>query len=336
VWETFAQDTTVFVPPQQQPAAWCAQNAGKPKVLSQIAKASPQVLPGMPPFGLGMDMTQAIGGVLTDQHGRFVRYELLMNQTEYTYILSNTLWNKQGQAAFTGTITFPPGSIEIKAAWKVLSEAEIATQRFYMSQATVYNDANGDSSPGKNPVTIGLVGLHIVFKDPNLHQLWATFEHVDNAPTVNTHEMTKAFSFYNPQCKPLVKCVPNFQTARQPYTELDAQGKPRNAPVQVVRTTAVASTDGSAPAFNTYYQSLLQGSVWANYGLVSLQWQTGTASAGTPTVLANTTIETFIQREAPLVLTGQAKPSSCIGCHKQAVTTAKQPADMSFLLGEAQ
>ena len=102
-------------------------------------------------------------------------------------------------------------------------------------------------------------------------------------------------------------------------------GKPLNAGVQVVRSTPIATTDSEAVTLNGWYQGLLAGTVWANYELVSTQWTTGGAPHGTPAILANTTLETFIQPK-----------SSCLGCHGGATTAAGTPADFSFLLGQAQ
>lgn len=337
VWETYTQDSAMFVA-SGTPAAWCAQGqdalaalpqnlraaaakAGVTKVFFQNSKSSEIVEGKMP------GIEEAVGGVLTDQNGRFVRYEKRMNQDEYNYIFTNKFWTASAQKA--ATISFPTGAVqnpspcgakqcgttgamEIKAAWKVLSPSEISGNRFYMAQAWVYNDDAGNPSPGKNPVTVGLVGLHIIHKTAKQSTwFWSTFEHVDNTTT----------SFYNPKC---TTCLPNSQTAAQPYTELDSNGNPINKPVQVVRVNP--GTD-DLDDLNTYYQGLLKGSVWANYQLIGTQWTTGGAPKGTPALLANTTMETFIQPQ-----------SSCFGCHSGAPKAggAAGTADLSFLLSEAQ
>lgn len=240
---------------------------------------------------------------------------------------SNNLWNAKGQQGVS--IDFPQGladdpsrcgaqpcgpvgAVEIKAAWKVLSPDEIASNRFYTTQAIVFNDEQGSTSPGANPVTVGLVGLHILHKtESESSWFWSTFEHVDNTTS----------SFFNPDC-PASQCPPNHQTAARPYVELDAGGQPVNAPVQVTRTTALSA---ETAALNAYYQGLLKGSPWANYQLISTQWATGGAPQGTPAILANTTMETFIQSD-----------SSCMGCHTSATTAVGTPADFSFLLSKAQ
>jgi hypothetical protein len=348
VWETYPQDLDIFLAPDAgSPGKWCTFStpAAVEKALLKLRRATPaerhmlaaghvdKVLVSdskaselvAERFG-GID--QAVGGPLTDQNGRFVRYEKRVNMDEFNYLIANNLWNAAGQGG--ATVSFPTGpnqnpgpcdggpcgptgAMELKASWKVLNPQEIASKRFYMRQAWVFNDEAGDPSPGKNPVTVGLVGLHIIHKTATQQTwFWSTFEQVDNTTS----------SFFNPHCP---NCQPNTQTAKKPYTELAPDGGPLNAPVQVVRTTPIQA-EKTSPGLNAYYRGLLKGSVWENYQLISTQWATGGAPQGTPVPLANVTMETFIQPKA-----------SCLGCHKNATTVdGGASADFSFLLGEAQ
>jgi hypothetical protein len=93
--------------------------------------------------------------------------EVRMNYDTFRYILDNELWNQSGQLAFLKSgqaFAFPKSSIEIKARWKKIQDADRA--RYHWNQ-----DAGGN--------TYGLVGLHIETKEiPNW--FWATFEHKDN------------------------------------------------------------------------------------------------------------------------------------------------------------
>ena len=235
------------------------------------------------------------------------------------------------------------GSIEIKAAWKVLTPAEAGSNRFYTIQALVFNDdfnPPGASVPPNVPVTLGLVGLHIAHKTSRQpHWIWSTFEHVDN--------LTK--SFYNPNCK---NCTPNqpappFSTDKSGnphYKELNPNGTPITKPVQVVRVNPIQAPPTS---LNATFRNLLAGSVWANYQLVSTQWIADLGNLE-PGFLANITLETFNQgpnppsdglpngatynplKPDPRYQPFQAKvSSSCMKCH----STGN---DFSFLLGEAQ
>lgn len=344
VWETYPQDSDLFLAPDAgSPGAWCSFNtpAALDKQLRRLSKLSPaarrQVASARVDKVLVFDaktsdtivekfggIGQAVGGPLTDQNGRFVRYEKRVNLDEYNYLITNNLWNAAGQNGVTvsfptgpdqnpgpcdGGPCGPTGAMELKASWKVLSPSEIASKRFYMRQAIVFNDEAGDPSPGATPVTVGLVGLHIIHKtQTQASWFWSTFEHVDNTTS----------SFFNPHC---TDCAQNTQTAQAPYTELAPDGGPLNAPVQVVRTTPIQAD----PGLNAYYRGLLKGSVWENYQLISTQWATGGAPQGTPPILANVTMETFIQ-----------PTSSCMGCHQGATTAdGGTSADFSFLLGEA-
>ena len=49
-------------------------------------------------------------GPLIDQNGNYTRYEILVNKPMFDYILSNTLYSKAGQKAFSGAVKFPCGA----------------------------------------------------------------------------------------------------------------------------------------------------------------------------------------------------------------------------------
>jgi len=392
VWETYLDDSDVFTKPPATPSAWCPQasssavgrQAGRLLRLSPAVRAlsdktgvrrflhhPSKVSRALAATGAFPGIDQAVGGVLTDQNGRFVRYEVRMNKDEYGFISSNTLWSKAGQQKYTSAVVFPvgpssfgpTGSIELKAAWKVLSDAEAAGGRFYAIQAIVYNDDDGNPSPGPNPVTLGLVGLHIVHKTKSQPRwLWSTFEHVDNLYEAGTYD-GKPRSFANGKC-PLAPpytanapapckgpcCPPNTQTASTPSKELDPSGKPLNTPAQVTRVSKIEV--GPPPVdLNAWFQKLLAGSVWANYQLIGTQWSGGVGPAPKPPFLANTTLETYNQGPVPPTDGPVPFPSpgynpftttvssSCLKCHSQATTAGsgfKSSADFSFLLGLAQ
>lgn len=352
VWESYLQDGDVFVAPGDQPSAWCPQPgrlfqqrlaatppasreavsaSGVERFMRQNAKASPAVAES-----LG-SIDEAVGGVLTDQNGRFVRFEIHLNEDEYRYVVdpAHQLWSQDGQRTFSGDIDFPAGktsygptgAMEIKAAWKVLCESGDPgcvkpddASRFYTVEAVVFNNAAGAPSPGKVPVTLGLVGLHIIHKTVSQPSwLWSTFEQVDNI----------SHSFHDPDC-PEAECPPNKQTAPDPATELNPDGTPINKPVQVVRITDIEESGASCqqdppPSLNSYFQKLLQGSVWEHYQLISTNWIGEFGNTPKPDPIANVTLETYIQ------------DATCIGCHQGATLAVdKRSADFSFLLRGAQ
>ena len=178
--------------------------------------------------------------------------------------------------------------MEFKAAWKVLGANDDSTH-FYTQQAIVYNDEDGSPSPGPNPVTVGLAGLHITQKTPRQqHWLWSTFVQAD---------LMKGFN--NSGC-PASQCPPNVQTAPTPFVELNPDGSPRNKGVQVVQQSP--TTGGT---LNTTFQGLLKGTPWAYYQLVSTQWQGGFGGTKPPQ-LGNPLLETFVSITSPY---------SCLDCH---------------------
>ncbi len=261
----------------------------------------------------------ATGQPVTDQNGRFVRYTINMDCDEYSYITAKALWTAKGQKA-TGNLDFPHsglpacgaavGAMEFKAAWKVLGKGDVPSH-FFTQQAIVYNDVGGSPSPGANPVTVGLVGLHITHKTPNQPRwLWATFEQTD-IPT----------GFNNPQCPS--PCPPNVETAKKPYVELNPNGTPRNKPVQVVGI--IPSTAGS---LNTTFQGLLGNTPWAHYKLISTQWVGELGITPKPAKLGNAVLETFV---------ADTVPYSCLKCHSFAQTSpAGTNSDFSFMINAKQ
>ena len=217
-----------------------------------------------------------------------------------------------------------------------------------MTRAIVFNDDNQSPSPGINPVTLGLVGLHIAHKTKSQQSwIWSTFEHVDNLKPPPGSPFGAKASFNNSGCPPAT-CPPNVQTAAKPYTELDQNGKPINKPVQVVRINPVG--DSNADQLNAIFQSLLKGSVWANYKLITTQWIGELGTMPKPAFMANMTLETFIQLPKPPSDGPVPYPSpgynpfapgvassSCMKCHSVATTASgKAKGDFSFILGEAQ
>ncbi|HUP49310.1 MAG TPA: hypothetical protein VNA04_11020 [Thermoanaerobaculia bacterium] len=331
VWQTYMPAERVFVDPKKsKPAAWCSGNGltgNGMRELPHIAKASPHAARLGAHFAAiaqpGKDVLEAAGGVLTDhglkdgKGGRWVRYERLMNLDEYRTIVDRGWWNKAGLKGQTVVLpSTPTGAVEIKSAWKVLTPAEVSGGRYFTTRATVFNTPAGAPSPGPNPVTLGLVGLHIIHKTESASNFfWSTFEHVDNDQV-----------FFDPKSN----AAPNKQTAKQPYVELNPDGTPRNPGVQVKRLHPIT---GPEP-INAYYQQLLGQSVFRNYKLISTQWTTGGAPQGTPAWVANITLETYVQDLS--VPHGQTQLTGCFACHMNAKTSIGTDGDHSFLFLEAQ
>jgi hypothetical protein len=337
VWGTWMEDFQVLVKDGESPPKW-----GSPR---QIPMSCQNIGGDDPPDriiyhaskteGVVALFNQAQSGPLIDLNSVYVRYEILMNQPMYDYILGNDLYNLTGLAAFD-TIDFPAGSlasdtigaIMVKAAWKTLGDGDDPA-RFHTSNAYVY-DAKHKTC---DVMQLGLAGFHISTKTASAPQwIWSTFEHVDNVPDAGAINPQQHYSFFNPECDQTgtpAQCKPNTV----PMTPWDPS-RTGQIPTQVIRTTPV---DPETASINAEFQSALGAvnpkSVWANYMLVATQYPQRPSDPVDPTgrpfpmYLANTVLETFMQGDIPRV------SSSCVGCHNRATAgdEAKQ-SDFTYIL----
>ncbi len=177
-------------------------------------------------------------------------------------------------------------------------------------------------------VPFGLVGLHIVTRTVSAPQwIWATFEHVDNAPDVGETKLAPHYNFNDP-------------TAPQPAAGFGYQPplgqQPVANPTPTQITQVLNNTNINSPwtaCLNATMQAELKGTVWANYRLVTTQWPTPGSPNGQPFIpanLTNSTMETYTQ-----------KFGSCMGCHTAAQTSGTMSngqttgANFSYLLQAA-
>jgi hypothetical protein len=341
VWETFATEDQIFLPNGARPAAMptlmAAIDGGEPRALSQRSKVSPAFFAARAALRASnravadiepelSETHQSDGSVLVDLNGQFVYYEELLDPTEVGFIVANGLYQAGAQNAYAATtpIALPPGSIELKSAWKVMGNGDTPSH-FLTTQAVL--------DGGSTQVTVGLVGFHIILRVQGFNQgIWATFMQAENAPLAAT--TTGHYSFYNPAC-PTSACPVN--TVTTPPT-----------PVQVVQVFPV---DKDAASVNTYVQSLIEGqptaSMFGWYRLINVQWpqsstplppapQTAPLPTGSPSTntLMNPVLETFMQ----------TSQYSCLSslCHSAAQTANPPPgkpgsfaSGYSFLFGHA-
>ena len=285
-------------------------------------------------------------GPLIDQNGNFVRYEILINQPMFEYIVQNKLYSKAGQNAFVGPVAFPEGNnasgstgtmgaIMVKAAWKVMGAGDDQS-KFHITQALAYNppSTNPKIDESCSAVTLGLVGWHAAHKTADAPQwIWSTYEQVSNVPSaadVANGGLKSHYNFYDASCAP-GKCPVNEPPPR-PWNP-DIQPFPNGFKSQVTRVTSL--TDAT-DTLNASFQPILVGTVWDNYELISTQWPTDPTNKIDPTgvpapvFLANTTLETYTQGAVP-----QAS-SSCMDCHNNAADTTGRASDFTFILERAQ
>jgi hypothetical protein len=255
------------------------------------------------------DIDQATGTPLYDQNRNVVLYYVLYSPNEC-------------QATAAG---FLPNTIELKTSWRILKSADPA---YYTMTATV------DGLPN-NPVILGLVGFHLVI-NTQFHPefVWATFEHVNNAPDCTNPQPPPAggWSFLSSDCATCLKqngvngCPQcNFNVAPPPPFGITGP------PTQVCRVYRDGTDPGSMTGGNNNdtnrfnidtLNSQIAGflaqlpsdspmAVWKNYTLVAGLWTNGGVPSGGTDVQrgsledANTTMETFFQ---------QAN-QNCFSCH---------------------
>ena len=257
------------------------------------------------------DFKQAFTGQpLIDQNGQKVWYEVKVNRAYYDYVVDNGFWDSRKQKG--ATISFPSSSnttleepaVKVKAAWKVMggpgSKQPDDPKKFYTTEALIYDSETGTCTKE----LVGLVGLHVVQKTDLLPQwMWATFEHVDNAPDAQGGPVSgKQYNFFSSQC------------AGCPLNEPPSATNP-DFPTQVVRVVPVDSVAAGANSlFQPALQALRADNVWQNYMLVNAQWADNRDPVGTPTqpkFLANTTMETYLQEPVD----DPGSPHGCINCH---------------------
>ncbi|MEA3277437.1 MAG: hypothetical protein U9Q81_19570 [Pseudomonadota bacterium] len=343
---------------------WLTQEwEGQPRFLSF---QSPQSLLGMTQRGgLMPRMTKSDApesfdeflqagpdGILVDQNGRAVYYSQYINETFAGFITNHHLTNPAVVRLMDPDTEFPitgtRGSLELKASWKVVAEAEDTSDMFTMTTNVAKLVNRGGKiaiDPSKTEtVKVALVGFHIggvVKGHPEM--IWATFEHKDNAPDVaagatpETVVSDKDFTFYRANTK-YADCNVNMGGAGR--LTLDEATQTLNPPTQVCRLypqgndttstdSSVKTNDQNIRDMNASVHAQLAGdSIWRNYYEVGAIWfLDGTKlnpglSLDTDDLLtgslklSNATIETFTQT--------QNTKDNCFRCHN---TQQSFPAD---------
>lgn len=147
---------------------------------------------------IGLDQMFAGAGPGTQFTGQQILFQAKANRVEYNYIFQNG-WYVQGSAPFADTVTylqtnqqspppgstnlvsFPNGTIELKAAWRELTAAEFASGRFHTATVRFYQNQANSNNPCYQDAEWGLVALHIIQKTPTApYFIYATFGQADN------------------------------------------------------------------------------------------------------------------------------------------------------------
>ncbi|MET4210324.1 hypothetical protein [Bradyrhizobium sp. LA2.1] len=218
-------------------------------------------------------------------------------------------------------------AMELKSSW--VEASTLSNPKDYLTiTAEIPNfvaQGNDKLVPsGTKTVELALVGFHVVGSVAgHPEMIWATYEHINNAPTLQYDYMTTAgatatkpadgsgswlFSTSGASTAPLNPRM----TAAGP--NIVAEPNQTIGPVDITRqnpwgTTANdTSNNTDIVSLNANLRTqLLAGDVRANYILIGAEWTDGAAPDGTNThgtpLLANSTMETFNQ------------DSDCFACH---------------------
>ena len=314
VWTTWKSRHEIFQPEGANPSPW-ASYEGKNPCGTDFAN-DVVTLSSFTAFG---DFNQAtfdlrrLGNPLVAQNKMYTRYEVRVNQQEFESIVGNKWYLESNLPGPTSPVPFNVGSIEVKAAWRILTTADTAAVRsryYVIPNAQIFDVASGKCTTQD----IALVGFHIVAKTPSRPQwIWSSFEHVDNVPGITIEPKPPAgipLSYNNPS-QPQQLVPPTRPSALSPTNPPLANP----TPMQVIRKQPItqASMD-----MNKAYWDLpeIRGTVWQNYMLVMTQWPTVTSpespdNGGAPfpsagSTLSNTTMETYFQFDG----------ASCMDCHQ--------------------
>ncbi len=374
VWEQFQPNWYLFQPNNPPPQAVSGNSFGAWNQYASLPSACgpqttmppPRILSSLSKFDAMPGVSQAFSAPIIDQNGYYARFEIALDYTGFNFINANQFYllSNVTQFAQKGVgFNFPvqsgntPGTTFIKAAWKALSAAEINSGRYHTAKAFLYTpSATGLTSTCAGPVTVGLVGFHIVHKTQNFaNYLWATFEQVDNTPADPSNPGSappEGWGFFNPTSTAASNAPPACPTNGQAVTpSCDFQptsshlNDKTGGPTQAVRLNPIPKSPNNnkqqLTQINAAVQSALNGisanSVWQYYELVDAQWQTTTApqvcSSATSFFpsdnVANMTMETYHQ-SLP-----QPGTHSCMTCHQGATvpsTGTKVCSDMTFEL----
>jgi hypothetical protein len=302
------------------PANSCDNSITGPTLRTALAKA-----------GAGTSVTtgQAGGGAtIYAQDGNVVYYDVRFSKSLCALTGSAVEMQKQN------IINFPAGTMELKFGWKVLSDAEIASNAFVTQQQSI---------GGKN-VTLGLAGMHMVAATTDHPEfVWTTYEHINNTPdcTPPDAQNGNAWTFASASCTaalPGSADAANVCKFNQPPKN---QTTPTGTPTNICRVHPYGTASGDPKAAQNLTDVTTQNSellslltqpttpasmkVLANYFTVGALWVSdisqSSGGVGVPNErgslrLANSVAETDYQH----VNLNSTFASNCFGCHNYAGT----------------
>jgi hypothetical protein len=262
-----------------------------------------------------------IDAPLIDRNGNFVFYQIFVNQSFWQYAINTGYFDGtwQNKDVKDGTFIGMPkygnsmdesgtgapwygnlpdyaqqGAMSVKVAWKQLDETEIDSGRYYTREAYYENNTLDptDFCSGETgePITVGLVGMHILRLTPTTGTtwFWSSFEHVDNVtgPNASFNAGCAAATSGYTRRGTCTDAVPDIET--DPWlpeypplnpAEVDINGNPINYPdglcgpqdsssiSQIFRIQETQANLDSSPisSVNDEYQTALAGTPWQYY-----------------------------------------------------------------------
>lgn len=389
VWQTYLAPGQVFRENGLDPGPWnqpalpftSLQDPTDPRkllpVLGGFEEKSIYFLTQNPDFGLALYDLAITPNPVVDQLGNYVLLEVRLNQSEHEYFRRTGYYdaNRQIEDTDAGKFVFLPttgtpdlpdwarqGAIEIKASWRILDRKKDIFDRYFTTRAA-YLKPDGTVS---EPVTLGLVGLHILRNTPKSKStwFWTTFEQVDNVkiserPVPARPDGSPLSASFNPGPAGREPVYPyGFDTAGRfdykllsnpdahynPVTEPATLNKgdviPRNPPDRPVNCSRVTPIRAEVKRANTTYQAKLRGTVWQYYEMIDVLYPDPNGisevlntdnSHWSPKLLVNTPALINTTMESYLTYKYSTwSLDTCQSCHydaKPQVTTGDEPVE---------
>lgn len=288
------------------------------------------------------------GGILVDQEGNVTLYETYFDPTFVSFVAACNLTIRACETV-DPTLQVPVGTMELKVSWRPIRREDPNYDRFYTLKDVTFEDSQTGQCVTRD---VAMVGFHLVYAPKNHPELvWATFEHVANAPDGPCNGPTTPppgfvrWSYNDAKSKDCtnINQLPGVAAQPQPVTQVVrnwAYGTNPDAVFGADNIKQIRALNMSMAA------QLPAKAVWRNYFLVGSVWtEKGALPAVAPTskevsgnlvgsaLLANATMETFDQSPNPLI--GNPPPiNNCFTCHNT-TTTNPQPVHVTHSITNA-
>jgi hypothetical protein len=369
VWETYLTKEMMLPANGQSPPPWGAahpklNNDNKQKRVLMHASKFTTFNDTIQVSETGQAAPESGPNWLGASNNTNLWYEVLVNKDEYDYITNSKhqFYNADKQLSWVkagNRIQFPKGSnsndtigaMEIKAAWmEILPTTSLDKARYKMTEAVIIDPITGAA----RDTQVGLIGMHIIHKmESQPTWLWATFEHVDNAPIFGITP-SGIYNLYNASCqdKTIQIAAAYSKTGKDETVTISCdatnvsppyylkKGGPKPMALQVKNETPLSQNSKDInltiqQAIKKYYPS----SVFQYYQLVDVIWSSGpTLDSNQPTKtplhlksmnpsnsVANNSMETY------------ALNTKCTDCHQYGAIAGNSgyASDFSFVLSSA-